>query len=543
MFKSLDSNGNPNVDDVIEGGAIIQMRYQATQEGEISYVCTNYADDGGTVFISSRKYANLEEWFYGDDILTELNSIYKEGGVATTLDERYLWFRRGVIGNDDGADYITIDPTGDMVMIYRSDLNQNNDLDDPVKSYTDLSISQLSSNIILETKPLDTNLDIFYEIGRTYDIVDGYHLGVGADIDQSLGIDAEITLPVFNCFSWGNVFESYKIRDEFNEKTMKIDTRPSTTVPDYKQNRRIANLNYSNVYEQETNYNALNEFNLGLVNYKTLDDAFGSIQKIFSKDTNLLVFQENTTLNIPYEKNVIYDAEGNENLIESNNILGTPRKAYASGEYGISKNPESFAIRGNRIYHTDERRGVILRLSLDGYTEISKYGLRDYVRDDFRTNKGAIKLGGYDAYHDQYILSFSNKTVSFDENTKGITSFHSYIPDWIASLNNRMYTIKEGQLNRHNDESVDRNNFYGTPYSSIISTVFNENPSDDKIFKTVILEGNKPWKATLSTNYTNGIINLSEFEQKESRYFAYIRKNEDINDLHGYSAQGIGNIV
>ncbi len=138
----------------------------------------------------------------------------------------------------------------------------------------------------------------------------------------------------------------------------------------------------------------------------------------------------------------------------------------------------------------------------------------------------------------------SKETISYSDKAKGWTSFHSFIPDWMAKLNNRMYSIKDGQLWLHNDESNPvRNNFYGEQYNSKIIAIFNEAPSDDKIFKTINLEGNLPWDVTVRTNYTESTITKEEFNHRESRWFAYTRKNENQNDLTGHTAQGIGVIL
>ena len=107
-------------------------------------------------------------------------------------------------------------------------------------------------------------------------------------------------------------------------------------------------------------------------------------------------------------------------------------------------------------------------------------------------------------------------------------------------LNNRFYTIKNGQLYLHNEDTGVNNNFYGVQHASKIKFYFNEANSEDKIFKTMVLEGNLPWNAIVNTNYTNSTIDKEEFDQRESRHFAYMRKNENENDLHGNSAQGIG---
>jgi hypothetical protein len=134
-------------------------------------------------------------------------------------------------------------------------------------------------------------------------------------------------------------------------------------------------------------------------------------------------------------------------------------------------------------------------------------------------------------------------TVSHSEKSEGWTSFWSYIPDLMLKLNNRFYSIKNGQLYLHNEDIGVQNNFYGVQHSSKIETVINEANAEDKIFKTMVLEGNRPWKVDVKTNYTNSSIKKEEFNQRESRHFAYLRKNENENDLHGNTAQGIGVIT
>lgn len=134
-------------------------------------------------------------------------------------------------------------------------------------------------------------------------------------------------------------------------------------------------------------------------------------------------------------------------------------------------------------------------------------------------------------------------TITHSEKTGGWTSFWSFIPDWMTRLNNRFYSIKNGQLYLHNDETAVRNNFYGTQYSSNIKTVLNDAMQDDKIFKTLVLEADEKWAASIATNYTESTITANEFNTRESRQFSFIRKNEDTDDLRGHAAQGIGAIA
>jgi hypothetical protein len=134
-------------------------------------------------------------------------------------------------------------------------------------------------------------------------------------------------------------------------------------------------------------------------------------------------------------------------------------------------------------------------------------------------------------------------TLTFSEDAKGWTSFWSFIPDAMVKLGNTFYTIKNGQLFRHNEDTGVQNNFYGVQYTSKIKTLFNEANAEDKIFKTIVLETNDHWEVKVATNYSASTIKATEFNKRESRYFSHIRKNEDPNDLHGNTAQGIGTIA
>lgn len=135
-------------------------------------------------------------------------------------------------------------------------------------------------------------------------------------------------------------------------------------------------------------------------------------------------------------------------------------------------------------------------------------------------------------------------TITFSERNKGWTSFWSYIPDWFSRLNNRFFSIKNGQVWEHNDvDNPVMNNFYGAQYSSSIKTVFNDDMIHDKAFKTLVLESPEKWDAAILTNYTESSIESDKFNTRESRQFAFVRQNEDTEDLRGGVAQGIGVIV
>ncbi len=135
-------------------------------------------------------------------------------------------------------------------------------------------------------------------------------------------------------------------------------------------------------------------------------------------------------------------------------------------------------------------------------------------------------------------------TVSYSENSKGWPSFYSYIPEYMIGMNNFFYTFNGGNLYQHNTNPL-RNNYYGQQYHSQITSVFNQNPLENKIFKTLNLESNDAWQSYLETDIQiNGFMQDGWFEKKEGAWFAYLRQRGEVPALKGQyamrSANGIG---
>jgi len=141
-------------------------------------------------------------------------------------------------------------------------------------------------------------------------------------------------------------------------------------------------------------------------------------------------------------------------------------------------------------------------------------------------------------------------TLTYSEAVKGWVSFYSFDPDWIIGMNNYLYTFKGGDIYRHNVNSL-RNTFYeqwweklGTPAlaftSSRIKSVINDAPLENKLFKTIILEGDSTWSGSLITDLQNsGEVQAGYFERKEASYFSFIRNNSS-GELSIRSTSGIG---
>jgi len=379
--------------------------------------------------------------------------------------------------------------------------------------------------------------------------------------------------------------EESRIKGAFNGKTVDFGVRAAITDPEYAEETREASLIYSGIYNGRTRTNEINQFNPGIPNTKSIDSAFGSIQKLYAEDNNLIAFQENKVHNILIDKDIIFTAEGERTISQSDQVLGQVI-AY-QGNYGISKNPESFAVHAGRKYFTDKNNGVALRLSRDGITEISNYGMRDYFKSNLKLADTIIGL--WDNQKKKYVLSlqetdikntftgdgstkafslafsvvnesfttinlpsptninqieifttasgtsaltpnvdytynattgvvtFTNapasqdsiniflrdfdngfKTLCYDEEINGWSSFFTYKPLFGGSLDADFYTYAESNdLYKHYDLDANRNSFYGNVSdASTVEVIMNQPPSINKYFKTVNYEGSTGWAIT-----------------------------------------------
>lgn len=116
-----------------------------------------------------------------------------------------------------------------------------------------------------------------------------------------------------------------------------------------------------------------------------------------------------------------------------------------------------------------------------------------------------------------------NHTLTYSPGVEGWPSFYSFNPDWMIGMNNYFYSFKGGDLYRHNVNNT-RNNFYGVQYESIIKSVFNDSPLENKLFKTLNLEGDDTWSASMITDIQDsGFIESNWFEKKEASFYAFVR--------------------
>jgi hypothetical protein len=242
----------------------------------------------------------------------------------------------------------------------------------------------------------------------------------------------------YNSFAYSYGLETCRIKDGFNKAVMKYSIRVTSVIEDYEEESKFSSLTYSGVFQAATSINKLNEFNLSLANFKSLDKRYGSVQKLKARDTDLLVLHQDKVTSVLYGKNLLYDAVGGSQIASIPEVLGN-QIAYP-GEFGISNNPESFATWGDVSYFADEKRGSVLKLVGTDVSEISNLGMGSFWIDTMRLNPAKFKFGGFDPYNGLYFLSISSRVrqscdLMLNPSIKSVTSSASIGPVFMFAVN------------------------------------------------------------------------------------------------------------
>jgi len=292
-----------------------------------------------------------------------------------------------------------------------------------------ITIQKATGLFVFETESLEADGEIYYEGSDSFPIVNGYHMSGDYPIDRDQTSDSDplgygvVTLNFFDCFSFGNGVESYKINDSITGDPFYLGQRvTAVSQEDYMSSHRYATITYSGIYNAETNINKLNEFNLSLANFKDLEKSFGPINKLYARRTDILVLQEDKISYVLAGKNLLSDSTGGGNVASVPEVLGT--QIARTEDYGISNNPESFAVLGEDVYFTDVKRNAVLNLKGgssqgDQLSVISDMGMKYWFRDEFKDNNNYFKIGGYDPYMDEYVISITDKLMPIEIDVYG----------------------------------------------------------------------------------------------------------------------------
>jgi len=323
------------------------------------------------------------------------------------------------------------------------------------------------------------------------------------------------------------IVEESRIRGGYNNTSTDYGARAYLVEENQNASFRFNSMIYSGIFNSRTGINNSNIFSVAEDITKSVNPVQGSIQKLYAENSNLIIFQEEKVSRALIDKDAIYSAEGGGTAVSSFTTVIGQIVPYL-GEYGISKNPESFAVYGYDKYFSDKNNNAILRLTNNGIAEISAYGMKDFFRDELNSidtaSSSGIVLGSYNVYSSEYTVSLQknpitqanepSSTTSFDAKVNGWPTFFTYKPEQMFSIQNKFYTINSGGLYQHyvaetaGGSIVNRNTFYGVQEPSSITFIVNDSPASSKTFQAIGYEGSSGWQVNrFTSDFTGEIVN------------------------------------
>lgn len=444
-------------------------------------------------WVADKYYKDIEEWFWQSGAYTTFNQ-YTQSGV--NVNASTVIFREA---DDVTQNFSTFSFTSNVIemntassdkwMLIRGFGENSGSSRNEIKVEIKVGQTPSNSKLTAETVPANDDVDIFYEMSRTYPVdINGNHMTLwnydrcvaigstlrliqddktqphyfkdgqqvyitAANIPAAFytitGIPNRYTIQInyatstatipggvsdnnidknqsgalnqavvklnnpnnknsdYNAYCYGNGVESNRILDGFNEPWLKYSLRASGVIEDYEQQIKDTSVTYSGLYRWDSSINRLNEFNLSLANFKNLDKNFGTVQKLYARTTDLVVLHQDKITSVLYGKNLLVDAVGGGSVASVPEVLGT--QIALPYEFGISSNPESFAVWSDRMYFSDAKRGVVLQMQGDQVMQISRMGMSDYFRDLMASTPNTAKLGAYDPYNHNYVIASTDR--------------------------------------------------------------------------------------------------------------------------------------
>jgi len=441
-YNLNDSNGVPYT---LPAGSSVRIKGSAYRGGSNCKRNINY----DRTFTVSQDYNTFHQWAVGDDLASKMgtntagttgvdgmslsfdNTLYTSAGAACSGSEYNV--KASIRQNAAGGQFFVWQ--GAITECFEANYGDSGWF--PGRARLEIEVTRAGGVFVFETVPGDADPNLFYDASELLDIEPdfvggpGYHmakrsfnpsggagsysLSTGSQDQTSGGASMVTVLDAYNCYVFGNGVESYKIYDSPAGKAFNLGERTlAVSNQDFQEADRFAGMTYSGVYSSSANSNNLNEFNLGLLNFKDLETSFGPIQVLYSRETDILCLQEDRISYVLASKNVITDSTGGGAIASVPEVLGT--QIARIEEYGISFNPESFTSWGYDMFFTDTKRGAVINLrgasqGSDQLQVVSTYGMNSWFRDCFNAQLTTQKLGAYDPYMKEYVLGTNLQQV------------------------------------------------------------------------------------------------------------------------------------
>jgi len=439
-YNDYNLNDDNDVPYTIPAGSTIRIKVN-NWRGHCTGSCDGKNARFDKTFVATDGYPTFHDWAIGDDLQSRITdaqcdchemhlsfdpTLVTGGGCTGSAFHTKLKVRK----KPDSSQWFVNDAGLKWCSCYAFDGRPSN-------SNLTIEVTRGGGVFVFESETMEVDENLFYDASEFLDIEPNAadptrrdHIAKKAfdpgtktwalaanetSQNQVSGAPLLTYLNFGNCYTFANGVESFRILDNPAGKPMAMGERIlAVSNQDFKEADRFAGLTYSGVFSGPANSNNLNEFNLGLVNYKDCETSFGPIMKLHARETDLLTLQEDRISYVTVNKNVVTDSTGGGAILSVPQVLGT--QVARIEEFGISFNPESFVAWGYDMFFTDTKRGAVINLrgataGSDQLSVISTFGMHSWFRDQFNAQLTTQKLGGYDPYMQEYVLGTNNQAV------------------------------------------------------------------------------------------------------------------------------------
>lgn len=277
----------------------------------------------------------------------------------------------------------------------------------------------------------------------------------------------------------------------------------------------------------------------------------------------LIIIGEQEAWSVYVNRTTLEDLSGRSQVSISDKVLGSFNTLL--GSHG-TLNPESISKESGKVLWWNAKRGVWVRYSRDGLTEISKYTMKNWFKDlgdlltqYYYTGTKPKVLSVFDDYHEEWLTLIDHsslpgtfkgysayKCVSFSERNadKRWKSVWEYSPDLFASIDNEVYSIIGSKIHIH-EQGADFGSIYGAKKDTILQLVANTDPRKNKVWKSLAITASDrwefpsilgDWKSNSGTRQETEIA-LAQLKELEGTFWTAMNRNANTPN----SATGIVN--
>ena len=512
----------------------------------VPYWATKY------MFVRDKANTNLSYSIVGNSVASSVKTGYNYLRVETPYYTNYLADKRGevvtvyskyLLKDIEVTVLTTEDRTDEAAAVAEAD--------EFIYIKNDLAVLDGSMILYRPNREIDSPTEIFYETSNVFTVSGGVFAG---DLVDSLDWYDTRVGKFDKTFSTSTGDKQYIIMktDKLTLADINHLGRGAYILSQKLDLSGNATIMHSQKYSPDSNHNGLSDFSYLYNNVVDLERKYGSVEKLFFDDTNLLVGQKKKWSKILINKEMLSTADGSGALQASTSFFN--QVVPYAGDFGIT-DKRSFASYGFRRYFVDQNNGIIGRLSVDGITPINKSRTDEIITISKAHNPQNAIVGTFDVTKGEYVVIYhgSDDIIRFSEKTNDSCGSYELqtVPYQYIMVNTKLYSITQGadDLLWEENLGLGGGKFYGNYEPKTIAFVVNIEPNIVKDYLSISINGKIPLEVssgdinmdvTIDTDNNTTSLVLADFLNREGILYADYMKDENAD---GASLLGVGTVA